>query len=127
MPAAAAPAADNTGDRFIAGWLDAWNRHDLEAIMAKYTDDFEFTSPLVRRVGGVASGTLQGKAAIRDYWQVVLAKYPDLHLSLIDATRGVDTLSLYYTARTAGREVRAIETFFFDGTGLVYKAVYTMN
>lgn len=30
--------------RFAADWIAAWNRHDLDAILAHYTDDFEMRS-----------------------------------------------------------------------------------
>lgn len=34
---------------FAADWIEAWNRHDLGAILAHYADDFEMRSPYMRR------------------------------------------------------------------------------
>ena len=31
--------------RFAAEWIEAWNAHDLERILAHYADDFEMASP----------------------------------------------------------------------------------
>ncbi|MDQ6926152.1 MAG: nuclear transport factor 2 family protein, partial [Candidatus Eremiobacteraeota bacterium] len=30
---------------FAKSWIDAWNAHDIEGILAHYTDDFEMSSP----------------------------------------------------------------------------------
>ena len=31
---------------FAEEWIAAWSSHDLERILAQYTDDFEMSSPL---------------------------------------------------------------------------------
>jgi ketosteroid isomerase-like protein len=49
-------------------WIAAWNHRDLEAIMAHYDDEIEFYSPLIAERLGIASGRLDGKAALRDYF-----------------------------------------------------------
>ncbi len=88
---------------FAADWIDAWNAHDLERILAHYTDDFEMRSPLIVERMGVASGVLRGKAAIREYWGKSLASTPQLHFELHDVLVGVDSIVLYYHSRTAGQ------------------------
>lgn len=52
-------------ERFARQWVEAWNAHDLERILAHYEDDFERTSPVIARLAGEASGTLRGKPAGR--------------------------------------------------------------
>jgi hypothetical protein len=37
-------------------WIDAWNRHDLEAIMTHYADDVLFTSRAAVELGGDLDG-----------------------------------------------------------------------
>ncbi len=110
--------------RFAEHWVEAWNRHDLEAVLSHYTDDFEMTTPMIQRVLGLAAGTLKGKKAVGDYWKAALRKMPDLRFSLIEVAAGVDTVSIYYDA---GSGRRAIETFFFDNAGKVFKALATYN
>lgn len=34
-------------ERFAKDWVDAWNRHDLEAVLSHYADDFEMSSPYI--------------------------------------------------------------------------------
>ena len=110
--------------QFAAEWIAAWNRHDVDAVLAHYADDFTMTTPMIQKLLGIPSGTLQGKQAVGDYWRAALAKIPDLRVSLIDTTCGVDTVSLYYHAVL---DRRAIETFFFNADGKVAKALATYD
>lgn len=54
-------------EAFARDWIDGWNAHDLERILAHYADDFEMTSPLIVQRMGVPGGKLKGKEAIRAY------------------------------------------------------------
>jgi hypothetical protein len=109
---------------FAEHWVAAWNSHDIDAVLKHYTDDFEMTTPMIQRVLGIESGTLQGKTAVGDYWRAALEKLPDLKFSIIEVTCGVASISIYYNA-VLGK--RAVETFFFNDRGLVYKAFANYN
>jgi len=108
--------------RFAEHWVAAWNDHDIDTLLAHYTDDFEMTTPMIQRVLGIASGALKGKKAVGDYWRAALVKVPDLQFSLIEVTCGVDAVSIYYHA-VMGK--KAIETFFFNEEGKIYKVLAT--
>ena len=110
--------------QFAAEWIAAWNAHDIDAVLAHYTDDFTMTTPMIQKLLGIPSGALQGKQAVGDYWRAALRKIPDLQFSIIETTCGVDTVSIYYNA-VLGR--RAIETFFLNADGRVFKALATYN
>lgn len=105
---------------FAEHWVTAWNQHDLSAVLAHYTEDFSMTTPMIQKLTGNASGTLQGKAAVGEYWERALKNIPDLQFKIIAVTSGVDSVSIYYHA-VMGKV--AIETFFFDAHGKVYKAI----
>ena len=53
--------------RFAADWIEAWNSHDLDKILSHYSEDFEITTPMIKVVMGVETGTLRGKESIRRY------------------------------------------------------------
>ena len=36
--------------RFTETWLRDWNTHDLDAILAHYSDDVVFTSPIAKTI-----------------------------------------------------------------------------
>jgi hypothetical protein len=110
--------------RFAEHWVEAWNSHDIDVVLTHYTDDFEMTTPMIQSVLGVESGTLKGKLAVGDYWRSALKKMPDLKFSVIEVTCGVDSVSIFYNSVM---EKKAVETFFFNDKGQIYRALATYN
>lgn len=103
---------------FAADWIAAWNRHDLDAILAHYADDFEMRSPLIAPIAGEPSCALRGKVAVRAYWAAALERMPDLHFTLRDMFCGVDSLIIHYQ----GARGPAAEVFEFGADGKVVRA-----
>ena len=53
-----------TSDAFAREWVQAWNRRDLESLLACFAEDVEFRSPLAAKLLGEPShGTRQGEPA----------------------------------------------------------------
>jgi ketosteroid isomerase-like protein len=103
--------------QFSQEWIESWNSHDLDRILAHYSDDFEMTSPLIMSLMSIPSGTLKGKDKIREYWMKGLERRPALKFRLQKVTFGVDTVALHCDAET-GRSF--VECFFFaDDTKVV--------
>ena len=75
---------------------EAWNSHDLERILAHYEDDVTLTSPYAAERYGDPTGVVRGKAALRAYFALALAAYPELHFELVDVLWGVSSVVLYY-------------------------------
>jgi len=88
----------NTMDFFAHAqeWIDAWNSHDLERIMAHYADDVELVSPIVIELTGRSDGTVRGKAALRDYFARGLRAYPTLHFDFMRLYPGVRSCVVEY-------------------------------
>ncbi len=61
-------------DAFAEQWVQAWNAHDVEAVLAHFADDVVFTSPVAARVLPETGGVVRGKDALRDYWTTALAQ-----------------------------------------------------
>lgn len=108
---------------FAQVWVDAWNAHDLDRVLAHYEDDFVFQSPMIAVFTGEPSGRLQGKAAVRAYWSAALARLPALHFELKDVLLGADCLTLHYR----GHRGLVAETFFFDGGRKAVRATATYS
>lgn len=83
-------------EHFAREWIEAWNSHDLDRILAHYSEGFELSSPKIVELMGEPSGRLTGKAAIRPYWAKALARIPDLKFELLTVLAGIDSLALYY-------------------------------
>ncbi len=109
---------------FAQEWVDAWNSHDLERILSHYSDDFAITTPMIKTLLGIDSGTLTGKAKIRDYWQAGLTKIPDLHFKIIEVTASPGSIAIYYEA-ILGK--RAIEVMFLNELGKVNRVIAHYN
>ena len=104
---------------FAADWIAAWNAHDLDRVLAHYSEDFEMTSPHIVQIAGEPSGSLRGKPAIRAYWTKALALFPDLKFQLVSVLAGVDSVTLYYRG---ARGRLAAEVFHFGAGGKVTRA-----
>ena len=77
-------------------WIEAWNDHDLERILAHYADDVVFSSPFIRKLGTNPSGSVVGRAALLAYFKSALEKYPALTFRLHTVFCGIDTVTLVY-------------------------------
>lgn len=104
--------------KFARSWIEAWNHHDLDAVLNHYADDVEFASPLIASIAGEASGMLVGKTNVKAYWQKALQQISDLHFDLREVLIGVDSITLYYQ----GPKGMATELLLFDHTKKVKKA-----
>lgn len=107
-------------DRFAASWFGAWNRHDIDAIMAHYAPTISHSSPFVARYNGDATGApIVGKSAARAYFERALERNPTLRFDPIHVGAGVSSVALVYRRMTG--EV-AVETFELQG-GLIVRSV----
>ena len=100
---------------FAMKWRDACNSHDLERILALYSDNIVFKSPRVRTISEEPSGTLHGKTAVRNYWRKILDRRPDLIFEIGAIFFGVDSIALEYRIG----DLRGIEFMTLDGDGLI--------
>ena len=106
--------------KFAEEWINAWNSHNLDAILSHYSEDIEITTPMIKLALGVENGSLKGKKLVADYWQKALAKLPELHFELYEITTGVNSIALYYKSVM---NKNAIEVMFFDENGKVNKMI----
>ncbi len=100
-------------ERFAADWIESWNAHDLDRVLAHYAEDFEMSSPIIVRIAGESSGTLRGKAAVGLYWKKALDLVPDLKFELLSVLAGVGSVALCYKG-VGGRLVAEVLHFGSD-------------
>lgn len=85
-----------SAEHFARAWIDAWNAHDLERVLAHFHEDCVFASPRVTTVMGDPSGTVRGRDALRTYWSRALALAPELRFELDRVLVGVGSLVIAY-------------------------------
>jgi len=83
-------------NRFAEEWVNSWNAHSLDAIMEHYADDISFQSPVIVQVNNDPSGTINSKAALKEYFERALQLYPDLHFDLYKVLISINSVVLYY-------------------------------
>jgi ketosteroid isomerase-like protein len=82
--------------RLAEDWIQAWNAHDLDRIMAHYDDDVEWVPPVAVERLGISDGKVKGKAGLRAYFQKGLEAYPALRFTLIEVLVVRQSVVLYY-------------------------------
>lgn len=105
--------------RLAQAWIAAWNRRDLEAVLALFAEDAAFVSPKAETFVGRAR--VEGKPALRDYWTRALAAIPRLEFQLdaADWDPARSALVVTYRADLAGRCARAVERWLIAADGRI--------
>lgn len=91
---------DEAARQFAQDWIDAWNAHDLDRILAHYAVDVVLVSPMAAKLLPESGGQISGIAALRRYFAQGLAASPQLRFELIDISAGPGTLVLLYRSHT---------------------------
>jgi len=107
-------------EHFAMAWIEAWNSHDINEIMAHYADDFEMTSPFIYERTGGKTATLFGSKVVKDYWISALEKFADLNFELLDVLASANSIVIYYKS-VMGKT--AAELMVFDEAGHVIKSI----
>jgi ketosteroid isomerase-like protein len=81
---------------FSRQWVQAWNSHDVEAVLEHFHDDVVFTSPVAARLLPETAGIVRGKPALQHYWASAMQQTPDLRFVVQDVYQGVDTIVINY-------------------------------
>jgi ketosteroid isomerase-like protein len=100
---------------FSQKWVEAWNAHDVEAVLEHFDEAVVFTSPVAARLLPETAGVTRGKTALRDYWTKALQTVADLRFVVEGVYEGVDTIVIAYRNQDGGL---VSEVLRFDG-GLV--------
>jgi predicted ester cyclase len=102
-----APLSEAIAKDLAQDWIEAWNGHELERILAHYDEEIVLISPVAQTMLG-GDGAIRGKAALRGYFLRGLEAYPDLRFDLIDVLWGVETLVLYYSNNFRGNKTAEV-------------------
>jgi steroid delta-isomerase len=102
---------------FADSWIAAWNRRDVEAVLAHYSEHAQFVSPVARNL--VGRSILRNKKELEEYWRTALARVSSLEFKLDHAVwdERRRELSVVYEANLNGERNRACEIMQFDTSG----------
>jgi hypothetical protein len=102
---------------FAESWIAAWNRRDIEAVLAHFAEEAQFVSPVARNL--VGHSVLRDKQELRDYWRAALERISVLEFRLDHAAwdERRRELNVVYEANLNGERKRACEIMQFDAAG----------
>jgi ketosteroid isomerase-like protein len=99
---------------FVEAWAGAWNAHDLDAILAHFTEDVVFASPVAAVLVPGSGGIVRGKEDLRRYWAEGLRRIPDLRFEVLGHYTGVGVVVIHYRNQD-GRLVNEVLVLGDDG------------
>ena len=113
----------------LQAFADAWNRHDVDALMSFMTDDCVFEASAGPDVCGARS---EGQEAVRAAYAEVWATFPDAHWStarhFICGDRGVSEWTFTGTRQDGSKiEVHGCDLFTFREGKILVKNSYRKN
>lgn len=122
------PTAEVTPE-MLQAFADAWNRHDIDALMSFMAPDCVFEASAGPDVCGTRC---QGEAAVRAGFSEVWATFPDAHWGnarhFVCGDRGVSEWTFTGTRADGTRvEVNGCDLFTFRGGRIALKNSYRKN
>jgi ketosteroid isomerase-like protein len=92
----AAPLTQAQARRLAEEWIEAWNSHDLDAIMRLYAPDIVFQTPTIIDTLGIPDGCVRGVERLREHFARGLARLPDLRFDFEAVYTGVRAIAITY-------------------------------
>ena len=115
--------------KLMERFADAWNRHDLDALMSMMTDDGVFEASAGPEVNGERS---DGTQAVRAAYAAVFETFPDARWAnarhFVSGNRGVSEWTFTGTRKDGTRvEVTGCDLFTFRDGKIAIKNSYRKN
>jgi|SRR6185312_17154823 len=92
----AARLTEQRAQELAEEWIEAWNEHDLEAIMSLYSPAVVFQTPTIIDSLGIPDGRVEGLEDLREHFARGLRRLPDLRFELEQVYTGVNSVALAY-------------------------------
>lgn len=116
-------AEDHGQRQLLQRFADAWNDHDMDALMSMMTEDCVFEPSAGNAVNGERH---EGQRAVRAAYEAVFAQYPDAHWAnarhFVTGNRGVSEWTFTGTRTDGSRvEVTGCDLFTFRNGQIAVK------
>ena len=125
----AAHSEERQMEMLLDKFADAWNRHDVEALMSMMTEDGVFEASAGNDVNGQRH---EGSQAVRVAYEAIFATYPDAQWRnarhFVSGNRGVSEWTFTGTMKDGKRvEVTGCDLFTFRHGKIAIKNSYRKN
>lgn len=120
---------DGVTVQYLDQFAQAWNRHDVDALMSFMTDDCVFVASAGPSVDGKR---FEGSEAVRDAYAKVFDTFSDAHWGnakhMVSGDRGVSEWTFTGTTADGGQvEVDGCDLFHFKDGKIAVKNSYRKN
>ena len=108
-------------------WLDAFNAHDVDALVALYDEACTHTSPKIRALHPETGGKLVGKPALDAWWRAANARLPGLRYeatAIVADVKGATVVIEYVRHAPNEAPMPVAEAFDVRGGRIVASRVY---
>lgn len=115
----------HANEAIARAWLDAFNRYDVDALVALYADDCTHTSPKIRTLHPDTGGKLHGRLALHAWWTDSNRRLPGLRYELVALTASDERVFIEYVRHAPdGSSAPVAEVFDVRGGRIFASRVY---
>ncbi|HEX9979600.1 MAG TPA: nuclear transport factor 2 family protein [Flavobacterium sp.] len=116
---------ENRNEAIARKWFDAFNSHNLEALLSLYDDDAQHFSPKLKIRRPETNGLVAGKTALRDWWQDAFDRLPSLHYKATSLTANNQRIFMEYIRQVDGEdEMKVAEVLEINHGKITSSRVY---
>lgn len=114
-----------TLDQIATKWFDAFNRHDLDQLLALYHENAEHYSPKLKVRQPTTNGLIKGKTALHTWWRDSFDRLPSLQYQVVQLTSSQNRVFMEYIRKVDGEEdLRVGETLDVKDGLIIASRVY---
>jgi predicted SnoaL-like aldol condensation-catalyzing enzyme len=89
-------------------WMEGFNEHNVEKILALYDDDAQHFSPKLKQRKPETRGLISGKEQMRAWWTEAFERLPSLKYDPIKFTADDEQVFMEYTRLVDGEEPMSV-------------------
>jgi hypothetical protein len=89
-------------------WFAAFNTQQLDSLLSLYDDDAQHFSPKLKLRQPETGGLINGKDALRAWWQDAFERLPDLHYRVTSLTANEERVFMEYLREVPGEETLSV-------------------
>jgi len=107
--------------QFAEEWIRNFNARDVEAVLSRFADDVEFTSP--RALAIIGKTTVHSRRELAAYWNTGLKSIRSLHFTLdhVIHDEAAGRLTVVYISEIDGKNIHEAGFFEFDSSSRVIR------
>ena len=94
----------NQTQQIAIRWFEAFNAKNLENLLALYDEDATHYSPKLKVKQPETNGLIEGKEAMRAWWQDAFTNLPSLHYKVTSLTANGDRVFMEYIRQVENEE-----------------------